>query len=89
MSYCKVCGKKLEETGDICRACQDQIRAEALGRKKERTRETDRRSGSLDSRERESGRENQEEDLAKDEGEKKPHHFKSMADYLEYLKKRR
>lgn len=88
MNYCKVCGKRLEETGDICRACKDQIWAEALGRKRERTRETDTPRSRVDSGGRKSGGEDHEESAA-DEGEKKPHHFKSMADYLEYLKKRR
>jgi len=87
MNYCKICGKKLEETGDICRACKDQIRAEALGRKRTRARETDRPRSKEGSREQKSDPEEHEE-CTVDDGKHKPRHFKSMADYLEYVKKR-
>jgi predicted nucleic acid-binding Zn ribbon protein len=88
-SYCRVCGRPMEEgRGDICEVCQESIRAEAMGRQRKITKDVPRGAAKL--------KERAKEPRAKDkknfpqphdkEGEKKPHHFKSMAEYLEYLK---
>ena len=87
-TYCQVCGKSMEEgQGDICEVCQESIRAEALGRHRGLAKDAHKASGKLRGgagrgvKDKKSLREPHDQ-----EGEKKPHHFKSMAEYLEYLK---
>ena len=88
-TYCRVCGKPMEEgQGDICEVCQESIRAEAMGRQKKIAKDAPQGAGKL--RERVRGQRDEDEKMHtppdNKEGEKKPHHFKSMAEYLEYLK---
>lgn len=70
---CHVCGKPLEPGEDfICKACEEQIRAEILGAKEGERREAQK--------------------VTKGEEypsrvEKTPRHFRSLAEYLDYLKK--
>lgn len=87
-TYCRVCGKPMEERqGDICEVCQEGIRAEAMGRQRRIAKDAPKGAGKL--RVRASQRVRDETPLPQphhEEDEKKPHHFKSMAEYLEYLK---
>ncbi len=88
-TYCRVCGRPMEEgQGNICEVCQESIRAEALGKQKRIVKNALKGSGK--SRVRGEGgavKGGKPLPLPHDEeGEKKPHHFKSMAEYLAYLK---
>jgi hypothetical protein len=87
--YCRVCGRSIEGDDDFCEACKESIRAEALGKQKKIAKEapTERgKSGKRDTRE--GIKENESPSSSRhEEAQKKPHHFKSMAEYLEYLKK--
>jgi hypothetical protein len=71
----------------ICETCKENIRAEAMGRQRKIAKQTptEARKGSKHNR---KGREdNQSATALHDDGEnRKPHHFKSMAEYLKYLK---
>lgn len=68
MDKCLLCGKPLGEGEDlICNACSEQVRAEALGRKEELRRESEKVSHANPSPPRST--------------------FKSIKEYLEYLKK--
>jgi hypothetical protein len=81
---CQICGKPMDGPGTICQACQENIRAEAVGRHKKIAREATKekkKAGLL------KGKKAPEMAPAINEGEEKePHDFKSMAEYLEYLK---
>ena len=74
----------------MCEACQDNIRAEAMGRYRKTTKET---KGTLE-RSRISERKGakvEKDSSISEEGEEegeKPHHFKTMAEYLEYLRRK-
>jgi hypothetical protein len=82
-TYCRVCGKPMEEgQGDICEVCQQNIRAEAMGRHKGIAKDAPRGAGKPG---RLKGKKNLPQPQEQEE-EKKPHHFKSMAEYLAYLK---
>ncbi len=88
-TYCRVCGRPMEEgQGNICEVCQESIRAEALGKQKRIVKNAPKGAG----KPRVSagrGAVKREKPLPpphEEEGEKKPHHFQSMAEYLEYLK---
>jgi len=88
-THCRVCGRPMEEgQGNICEVCQENIRAEALGKQSRIVKNAPKGAGKPRVR---RGREavKGEKPLLTphdEEGEKKPHHFKSMAEYLEYLK---
>ena len=84
---CQVCGKPMEGPGTICSACQENIRAEAMGRHKKIAQEAaqEKKKASLP-----KGKKAPERAPAPpEEEEKEPHHFKSMAEYLEYLKNKK
>lgn len=87
-TYCRVCGKPMEEgQGDICEVCQESIRAEAMGRQRRITKNAPQGAGKP--KVRASRRVKDKKNLPQPEqreGEKKPHHFNSMAEYLAYLK---
>jgi hypothetical protein len=87
-TYCRVCGKPMEEgQGDICEVCQEGIRAEAMGRQRRIAKDAPRGEGKLRVRPGQGVKDKKSLPQPHDEeGEKKPHHFKSMAEYLEYLK---
>jgi hypothetical protein len=87
-TYCRVCGRPMEEgQGNICEVCQESIRAEALGKQRKIVKNAPQGAKKLSVR---AGRgtEDKKKIAAPHDGEeeKKPHHFKSMAEYLEYLK---
>jgi predicted nucleic acid-binding Zn ribbon protein len=88
-TYCRVCGKPMEEgQGNICEVCQENIRAEALGKQRRIVKNASKGGGKPRVH---AGRgaieeENPRPTIRDEEGEKKPHHFKSMAEYLAYLK---
>ncbi len=88
-TYCRVCGRPMEEgQGNICEVCQESIRAEALGKQKRIVKNAPKGAGKPRVRGT-GGAVKGGRPLAKpheEEGEKKPHHFKSMAEYLAYLK---
>ena len=87
-TYCRVCGKPMEEgQGEICEVCQQSIRAEALGRQSKIAKAAPTDKGKLKVRASRKVKDKGSLPRPQDEGgEKKPHHFKSMAEYLEYLK---
>jgi hypothetical protein len=86
---CRICGRPVEEGGDICEICQESIRAEAMGRQRRIAKEAPGEAGKLRLREKKEVIDKTSPLAPHDEeGEKKPHHFKSMAEYLEYLKKK-
>ena len=88
-SYCQSCGKPMKGEDRICEACKENIRAEAMGRQRKIVKQTHqevRKRGMLD---RKGKEDNQTLSLPQeDEEEKKPHHFKNMAEYLEYIKQK-
>jgi hypothetical protein len=88
-TYCRVCGRPMEEgQGNICEVCQESIRAEALGKQRKIVKNAPKGVGKPRVRPG-RGAVKGEKPLPTPhhvEGEKKPHHFKSMAEYLEYLK---
>jgi len=88
-TYCRVCGRPMEEgQGNICEVCQESIRAEALGKQRKIVKNAPKGAGKPRVRPG-GGAIKGEKPLPTPhhvEGEKKPHHFKSMAEYLEYLK---
>jgi len=88
---CRVCGRPMEEgRGDICEVCQENIRAEAMGRQRRIAKDAPKGAGKLGVRA-VRGAVKDEKPLPTphdEEGEKKPHHFKSMAEYLAYLKEK-
>jgi hypothetical protein len=88
-TYCRVCGRKIEGDDDFCESCKESIRAEALGKQRKIAKEVPREGGKVGMRDKVGV--NDKEPLAPsqhEEAQKKTHHFKSMAEYLEYLKKR-
>jgi broad-specificity NMP kinase len=76
--------------GDICEVCQENIRAEAMGRQKKIARETSPKATQLRIRGRKVAK-GKTSLLQTQSGqdEKKPRDFKSMAEYLDYLKKKK
>jgi len=87
--YCRVCGRSIEGDDDFCEACKESIRAEALGKQRKIAKEALAERGKSGGRDtREGMKENESTSSSHpEETQKKPHHFKSMAEYLEYLKK--
>ncbi len=90
-TYCRVCGKPMEEgQGDICEVCQQSIRAEAMGRHKKIAKDAPQGAGKLGKLKGSVGQRLKDKKTLpqpQEQGEeKKPHHFKSMAEYLEYVK---
>ena len=85
-SYCRTCGRSIEEGGDICEACKENIRAEAMGRHRKVAKQTPTKAEKRGMSDRKGEEDNQTLTTPHDEEDKKPHHFKSMADYLKYLK---
>jgi hypothetical protein len=88
--YCIICGKSMDGEGDICQACKENIRAEAMGRKMKNSKEVKKESDKISVRGKDADikKSSQVPEQAEEE-EKKSHHFKSMAEYLEYLKGRK
>jgi hypothetical protein len=87
--YCRVCGRRTEGDDDFCEGCKESIRAEALGKQKKIAKEVPGKGREVGNREK--GGADDKEPLSPshhEEEQKKPHHFKSMAEYLEYLKKK-
>ena len=89
--YCRVCGRRIEGDDDFCEACKESIRAEALGKQRKIAKEVPTEKGKLGERDTREGMKDKESPRPAhhEEAQKKPHHFKSMAEYLEYLKKER
>jgi hypothetical protein len=87
-TYCRVCGKLMEEgEGDICEVCKESIRAEALGRQRRIAKDTQKGAKKLSVRAGPGTKDENRAPATHDAAEeKKPHHFKSMAEYLAYLK---
>ena len=90
-TYCHICGKPMEEgQGDICEVCQENIRAEAMGRHRKIAQEASPEKKQIRATKRKQALPGTSSAPPRDdEGEKQPHHFKSMAEYLEYLKKKK
>ena len=86
---CAVCGKLMDNGDAICEICQESIRAEAMGRHKKIAQEAFKERKKLRvSKKTETLQGATPAPPHEDEGEKKPHHFKSMAEYLDYLKRK-
>ena len=87
---CSICGKPLKEgEGPICKACEEQIRAEAAGRRQQVARDAARVTGGIEERVGKGKKPLSLERHREDEKEKAPRDFGSLAEYLEYLKGRR
>jgi hypothetical protein len=88
-TYCRTCGRLIEEGGDICDVCKENIRAEAMGRQRKIAKEAPKEAAKLRMRARKGVKDKTSPPTSHNEnGEKKPHHFKSMAEYLDYLKRK-
>ena len=79
----------MEGEGDICQSCKESIRAEALGRQVKSAKETKKESDKMSVRVKNAEIKKSFQAPEQAEEEKKSHHFKSMAEYLEYLKGRK
>lgn len=85
---CLMCGRTMDREGDFCETCKENIRAEALGKQKKIAKEVPKEGGKVGMRDKEGVNDKEPLSPSQHEGaHKKPHHFKSMAEYLEYLKK--
>lgn len=86
-TYCRSCGRPMKGEGNICEACKENIRAEAMGRQRKIAKQVPTEAGKGGKHDG-KGIENNHSPTAPhdDEEDKKPHHFKSMAEYLKYLK---
>jgi hypothetical protein len=73
---------------NICEACKENIRAEAMGRHRKIAKQIPNEAGKQGMHDNRKEIENNHSLTTPqdEEEEKKPHHFKSMAEYLEYLK---
>jgi hypothetical protein len=79
----------MEGGGDICEACQESIRAEAMRRQRRIAKEVHQDADKVRKHEGKGTKTTISPPAPSDaKGEKKPHHFKSMAAYLEYLKRK-
>lgn len=87
-SYCRLCGKQIAEGGDMCEACKENIRAEAMGKHRKVAKQIPQEGGKLGMHHRKETEDNQSLPTPQDEEDKKPRHFKSMAEYLKYLKEK-
>jgi hypothetical protein len=86
---CAVCGKLMDSGEAICEICQENIRAEAMGRHKKIAKDAFKETKKLRvSKKRGALQGASAGPFHEDEAEKKPHHFKSMAEYLDYLKRK-
>ena len=86
-TYCQMCGKPVDGQGNICESCKEGVRAEAMGKHRKIAKQTPKEAGKVGVRDRQGVQDQQSPATPQDEEEvKKPHHFKSMAEYLEYLK---
>lgn len=87
--YCRVCGRSIEGDDDFCEACKESIRAEALGKQRKLAKEVPTERGKSGARDTREGMKENESPSSppREEAPKKLHHFKSVAEYLEYLKK--
>ena len=84
---CLMCGRPLEGRGDICEACKEGVRAEAMGKHKKIAKQAPEKTGKPGKHDKKGREDSQSLTTPQEEEEvKKPHHFKSMAEYLEYLK---
>jgi len=75
--------------GNICEACKENIRAEAMGRQRKIAKQAPKEGGKRGMHDRKDDRkgiEDNQSPTVHHEEDKKPHHFKSMAEYLKYLK---
>ena len=89
-THCRACGRLMEGQGDICEACKENIRAEAMGKHRRVAKQTPKEAGKLDMGDKKRVKNKKSSSTPQDEeAEKNPHHFKSMAEYLEYLKGKR
>lgn len=85
--YCRICGRPMKGEGDFCEACQESIRAEAMGKHRKVAKEAQKGLDRVGIRETKGAKGKEDRRTPQEEEEeKKPHHFKSMAEYLEYLK---
>lgn len=85
--FCSVCGKPLQEgEGLICKACQQQIQAEALGKKEEIARNAERAIRGLGGRTHPRTAKRGPTLPERKDGEKGPRDFRSLAEYLDYLR---
>jgi hypothetical protein len=89
-SYCRSCGRPIKGEDNICEACKESIRAEAMGKQKKIAKQSPKEAGKLGVTN-SKGVKNKKSFLPSqdEETEKSPRHFKSMAEYLEYLKGKR
>jgi hypothetical protein len=85
-TYCRSCGRLMKGEDNICEACKENIRAEAMGRQRKIAKQAPKEAGERDMHDRKGIENNQTLTTSQDEEDKKPHHFKSMAEYLKYLK---
>jgi hypothetical protein len=76
-----------EGRGDICEVCKESIRAEAMGRQRKIAKDAPQGAKELSVRTGRGTKDKNRSSATQDAAEeKKPHHFKSMAEYLAYLK---
>ena len=87
-TYCRLCGKPVEGEDEICKACKENVQAEATGKQRRIAKEASKGAGKSGVRGNVKEREEEQPPSASpdEEGEKRPHHFTSMAEYLDYLK---
>lgn len=85
-SYCQSCGRPMKGEDRICEACKENIRAEAMGKQRKIAKQAPKEAGKRSMHDRKGKEDNQTLTTPQDEEDKKPHHFKNMADYLKYLK---
>ena len=87
---CLMCGRPLEGRGDICEACKEGVRAEAMGKHRKIAKQTTSKESAKPGAGKKKGvkDDNSLPTPQEEEEEKKPHHFKSMAEYLEYVKRK-
>ena len=84
---CLMCGRPLEGRGDICEACKEGVRAEAMGKHRKIAKQNPTETAKPGAGNRKGVKDDDSLPTPHEEDEeKKPHHFKSMAEYLEYLK---
>ncbi len=87
---CLLCGAPVEEGKTLCKRCEEEVRAEALGKKKRVTQEAQKELKRLGWKGESGGPlPRGQEEIEGEEAEKKPRDFRSMAEYLEYLKGKR
>jgi hypothetical protein len=87
-TYCRTCGRPIKGEGTICEACKENIRAEAMGRQRKIAKQAPTKLGKPNIYETKEHEDTQALTPPQDEEDKKPHHFKSMAEYLEYIKEK-